>query len=172
MPNATLKAQSMNVQKGFPQTYDQANLFSAISMLRSGQSVSIPVYSHAAYDILDKEQEVHAANVIILEGVVALQFPDQLQPDIGIYLDAEPELVFQWYLTRLSELIGAARQRPDQFFYQMRKLTDAQILELATHHWTTTNLPNLEQHIAPSQCHADLIVRKADDHQIVDVQIA
>ena len=67
----------------------------------------MPVYSHESYDVVpDVTRELVDAAVVIVEGVNALQFRDQL--DLGVYVDAPEAAIERWYADRL---VGDVRRR-------------------------------------------------------------
>lgn len=170
--NADLQAEGRMDRKGFPESYDQQAIQNLAQAFRAGERLERPIYDHAAYDILPgQSQTVPQADILLLEGVAALQFQDQLKPDYALYLDANEADLFHWYHQRLISLIEAAKDQPDQFFYTKRDLTAGQILDLAKYHWQLTNLPNLKDYIGPSARWADLIIHKASDHHIESVTL-
>ena len=54
-PNAVLKSRGLMQRKGFPESYDLRRLVQFMADVKSGvPEVSAPVYSHLAYDIVDR----------------------------------------------------------------------------------------------------------------------
>jgi len=60
----------------------------------------------------------------------------------------------------------AAAEDPASFYARFRDRDRAGAEALARLVWTSINLPNLREHIAPVRAHADLVVVKAADHEV------
>ena len=164
-PNRELEAAGLGMKKGFPETYDTDALHAFLAELAAGRRAAIPIYSHVTYDILpDDRRSVAADGVVIVEGINVLQTTrarDHL--GLSIYLDADPAYAKAWYLRRLDQII---EDDPRSFFAQLDPERRAAMFEAA---WTHLNLVNLHEHIAPTAAHADVVVRKAGDHSLVEL---
>ena len=56
-PNSVLEERGLMHRKGFPESYDRRRLLEFVADLKSGaDEVSMPVYSHLAYDIVPGEE--------------------------------------------------------------------------------------------------------------------
>ncbi len=160
-PNSVLADAGLTYRKGFPETYDAAAFHAFLDALGAGRAAATPVYSHIAYDITPGEtRTVAGEGVIIVEGVNALQTPQaRARFGFSIYVDAEPDHAKAWYLARLDEIIA---NEPQSLIAQV---TDPEqrrgFIEAA---WTSINLVNLAEHIAPTAAFADVVVRKGADH--------
>jgi type I pantothenate kinase len=166
-PNAVLEARDLLARKGFPETYDLDRLQRLVDSARAGEAVlEVPVYSHERYDVLDEPIAVERPDVLVVEGVIALQ---RRFGDLGIYLDADPEDVERWYVERFQDLVVAARDDPTSFYAGWADLEPDAVAELARSVWTMVNLPNLVEHIAPTRALADVVIHKGPDHAIREV---
>ena len=113
--NAILEARGLMQRKGFPESYDQRRLLQFLADVKSGEPiVSAPVYSHLHYDIVPAaQQRVERPDILIIEGLNVLQSPDSRDGtrmfvsdffDFSIYLDADEEVIANWYVTRFLRL--------------------------------------------------------------------
>ena len=163
-PNAVLESQGLLDRKGRPETYDLDRLDALVAAARAGEpSLSAPVYSHQRYDVLDEPDVFARPDVLVVEGVVALQ---RRFGDLGVYVDAAVEDVEAWYVARMHELVRDAADDPESFYFGWADLGPETVTELAVAVWTEVNLPNLVEDIAPSSARADVVVHKGPDHAI------
>lgn len=166
-PNTVLEARGLVDRKGYPDTYDLDRLETLITAARDGhQSLSAPVYSHQRYDVLDEPETFDRPDVLVIEGVVALQRPFA---DLGIYVDAAVEDIENWYVARFHDLVREAADDPASFYAGFIGLDAEAISDLARAVWEAVNLPNLVDHIAPSAAQADVIIQKSSDHAVRSV---
>lgn len=175
-PNAELTSRNIMHRKGFPESYDRRALLEFVSAIKSGRTdVQAPVYSHLAYDIVPGEfATVTAPDVLILEGLNVLQPPERGQElalsdffDFTIFVDAEPENIREWFLSRFGTLWSSAFTDPRSYFHKLTtEMTEAQALERAEDIWQTINLPNLHENILPTRSRATLIVQKGSKHRV------
>ena len=108
---------------------------------------------------------VAAAGAVIVEGINVLQTEvARSHFGLSIYLEAAPAHAKAWYLARLHGTIAAD---PESFFAKLDPAQRDAMFEAA---WTHLNLVNLHEHIAPTMAHADVVVRKAADHALVEVR--
>jgi type I pantothenate kinase len=168
-PNAVLIERDLFLRKGFPESYDETALLEFLAAVRSGDATaSVPVYSHAVYDVVDERRVVGAPDVCILEGVNALRFADAL--DVAVYLHAEEEHVIGWYADRFVLECVAARDDETSFYRSWAALSEGEQRVLAEQFWFGINHPNLVEHIAPTATRADAVVVKGPDHAILDIE--
>ncbi|TIL44636.1 MAG: type I pantothenate kinase, partial [Mesorhizobium sp.] len=113
LPNEILRRNNLMERKGFPDSYDVGALLRFLSGIKSGQrNVRAPVYSHLTYDVVPGAfQTIDRPDILIFEGINVLQ-PGKLPKDgkivpflsdffdFAIYIDAEEELIHQWYIAR------------------------------------------------------------------------
>lgn len=165
MPNDVLMAKGIFKQKGFPQTYNMAALTQLIMRFQAGElSAEIPCYAQELADIHpEKKQRITKPDILIIEGVVALQLE---QPDFKIYLDADVTNIKTWYLARTLEMTARAKNDPKSWRYQYAQMPIESFSQLVMTVWDETNQVNLDQYIEPSSVHANAIVRLDKNHDI------
>ena len=178
-PNAELERRGILDRKGFPESYDRKRLLKFVSDVKSGvERVTAPVYSHLSYDIVDGEfEEVRTPDVLILEGLNVLQPPAIGQElalsdffDFTIYIDANPNTIEKWYLSRFLQLWTSAFTNPRSYFHPLTKqLNLEQATERAKGFWQDINLPNLRENIEPTRTRAKLVMQKGDEHRVQQV---
>ena len=178
-PNVELERRGILDRKGFPESYDRKRLLKFVSDVKSGvESVTAPVYSHLSYDIVDGEfEEVRTPDVLILEGLNVLQPPSTGQElalsdffDFTIYIDANPNTIEKWYLSRFLQLWTSAFTNPRSYFHPLTKqLNLEQATERAKGFWQDINLPNLRENIEPTRSRAKLVMQKGDEHRVQQV---
>ena len=170
-PNAVLAERDLTMRKGYPETFDADGLAACLDGLRRGEvPVPVPVYSHAVYDVVPGEElPVGLADVVVVEGVNALQPPAAGMYDLAVYVDADEAHVRQWFVGRFLELCDAADDGAEGFYRMFCAIEPDARRAVAEGAWDGINGPNLRDHIAPSRAHADLVLRKAADHSIVEL---
>jgi type I pantothenate kinase len=170
-PNDVLAERDLQMRKGFPESYDFGALLSAIADIRRGAPIDIPVYSHATYDIVrDAREPVDAVDVLVVEGVVALQPPVREALDVAVYVDAAEDIVQGWFVDRFLRFVADARDDEASFYHGFAALEDAQVRAIADATWDGINAVNLREHIAPSGSTADVVVTKGPDHTVLSVR--
>lgn len=183
-PNAELERRGIMDRKGFPESFDTARLLNFLGDVKSGVATAeAPVYSHFHYDIISGQTaRIEKPDILIVEGLNVLQ-PARLPVDgeaipfvsdffdFSIYIDAEPELIQQWYVTRFMRLRTTAFRDPAAYFHRYSKLTNDEAEQRALSIWRTINLKNLNENILPTRQRASLILRKAWNHSIEMVSL-
>ena len=180
-PGKILEAKGLMPRKGFPESYDRQALLQFLSDLKSGkQEVSMPVYSHAFYDITDEVVHIESPDILIIEGLNILQTGDISSTrrvyasdfiDFNIFVDSPTPIIKSWFLERFRAFREQAIDRPDLFFYQFTTMPDDEAFAFASHVWETVNAPNLEKNILPYKFRAELILEKGADHGIEHVYL-
>ena len=185
LPNAELERRGLLTRKGFPESYDRQALLQFLARVKSGEPhVEAPVYSHVTYDIVpDQKIVVEQPDILVIEGINVLQpprvTPDSHAPtvavsdyfDFSIFIDAHHGDVEQWYVDRFLTLRRTAFTRDDSFFHAYAGLADDEAIALARQIWTDINLVNFVQNIRPTRTRADLIISKAADHRVKEIQL-
>jgi type I pantothenate kinase len=167
-PNAELEARGLLFQKGVPASHDLDRLEAVLGAIRSGAGrVEVPVYSHDRYDVDAEPRVVDRPDVLVLEGVVALQRP---VADLGIYVDADHQDVERWYVERFQALVAAAEDDPGSFYAVWAGQSPEAVADVAQAVWAGVNLPNLLEHIEPTRDRADVVLVKGPDHAIREVR--
>jgi type I pantothenate kinase len=183
-PNAELNRRGIMHKKGFPESFDQARLLQFLADVKAGRSnVEAPVYSHNSYDILPGESiVVDRPDILIVEGLNVLQ-PAKLPKDgeaipfvsdffdFSIYIDADPAIIEEWYVTRFLQLCRTAFRDPEAYFYRYSKLDHEQAVAQALQLWRTINLVNLKENVLPTRQRANLILSKGPEHKVETVSL-
>ncbi|MFM1813703.1 MAG: pantothenate kinase [Pseudomonadota bacterium] len=183
-PNAELERRGIMNRKGFPDSFDTARLLNFLAEVKSGSDrVAAPVYSHFHYDILEGQQSiVERPDILIVEGLNVLQ-PARLPKDgkaipyvsdlfdFSLYIDADPEVIEAWYITRFMKLRSTAFRDPGSYFHRYAGLSHEDALAKGHEIWTTINLKNLEDNILPTRQRARAILRKRRDHKVEGVAL-
>lgn len=183
-PNEVLRRNNLMDRKGFPDSYDVGAILRFLSGIKSGQrNVRAPVYSHLTYDVIDGEfVTIDRPDILIFEGINVLQ-TRQLPPDgkaipvvsdffdFSIYIDAEEELIHEWYIARFMRLRETAFRNPESFFHRYSKLSEDAARAIAEGLWSNINLKNLHENILPTRPRADLILKKGADHFVEEVAL-
>jgi len=183
-PNEILRSRNLMERKGFPDSYDVGALLRFLSGVKSGQPrVLAPVYSHLTYDVMPgKYVTIDQPDILIFEGLNVLQ-PGELPMDgkfipflsdffdFAIYMDAEEDLIHQWYIARFMRLRETAFRNPESFFHRYSQLSESAARAIAEGLWQNINLKNLRENILPTRPRADLILRKGADHLIEEVAL-
>jgi len=181
-PNAVLEARGLMQRKGFPESYDQRRLLQFLADVKSGEAVvSAPVYSHLRYDIVPAaKQEVTRPDILIIEGLNVLQSPEARDGsrmfvsdffDFSIYLDADEEIIANWYVKRFLRLRETVFRNPDSYFHRYAELTETEAVDTARKIWEEINLKNLRENINPTRDRAHLILEKGSDHLVENVKM-
>jgi type I pantothenate kinase len=178
-PNRVLEERGIMNRKGFPESYDTRELIRVLREIKSGREhVEAPVYSHVVYDIIDGERVVISQpDILILEGLNVLQSggvgSDFVSDyfDFSIYIDAEEADIEHWYVERFLKLRESVFQNPDSFFRFYADLSDEEAVTTARGIWRGINGLNLRENIGPTRDRASLVLRKAADHRVQQVQL-
>jgi len=184
LPNAVLEERGIMNRKGFPESFDTRALLHFLAEVKAGRpQVAAPVYSHFHYDVLpDKTICVDRPDILIVEGLNLLQ-PAKLPTngeaipfvsdffDFSIYIDADADVIGQWYVERFMRLRKTAFRDPAAYFYRYSKLSDEEARATARQIWQTINLANLKANILPTRQRARLILKKVSDHTVRTVHL-
>jgi type I pantothenate kinase len=170
LPNDVLDERNLTLRKGFPESYDTGEIERVATALRANRPVDVREYSHLIYNVVGGVTiPVVPSDVVIIEGIVALQPLVANHTDIGIYVDAPEDVIRGWFVARFLRFVEAARSDEDSFYHRFVALDPAQIEAIAEATWDGINGPNLREHIAPSQEAATFIVHKDGVHSIREV---
>src|SRR3989454_7029646 len=152
-PNAILEREGLMEKKGFPESYDLTTLLGFLSDVKAGnRPARAPVYSHLIYDVMANQWiEVDHPDILIVEGLNVLQAARPPKDgkaipfvsdffDFSVYLDADEEVLRQWYVDRFLTLRSTAFRDPMSYFHRYSKLSDTEAVETATSLWRRVNL--------------------------------
>jgi type I pantothenate kinase len=183
-PNAILEKLDLMNRKGFPESYDLNALLQFLIQVKSGDAiVKAPVYSHQSYDIIpDEFIEVDKPDILILEGLnilqTGLQKPGQQTPifvsdffDFSIFVDADLDVIQQWYVDRVVKFSQTAFQNPNNYFHYLSKMNSTEIVTFSKRIWQEINEVNLVQNILPCRERAQLILKKGLGHCVEQVKL-
>lgn len=176
-PNRVLQERNIMHRKGFPESYDYAQLHTALKELKCGaKEIKVPVYSHMTYDILPGPETIEHVDILFVEGINVLQVDTGAQPisdslDITLYVDASIDNLFQWYWKRIQSLVQKAPLNPDSYFNKFKDMDHEALFAMAQQIWTDVNLLNLNEHILPTRERADIILHKGAHHIIETIRI-
>lgn len=180
-PNRVLNEQGLMSRKGFPESYDMRRLVEFVSDVKAcKRHVSAPVYSHLTYDITAEEKVVDLPDVLIIEGLNVLQsdidYPHDPHHvfisdflDFSLFVDAEPELIEEWYIARFLQFRQGAFKKPGSYFSHYTQLPKEEAIDKAKNIWHSINGKNLQQNILPTRERAQLILRKGNNHTVEQV---
>ena len=172
--SAELEALGLMMRKGFPESYDGDLLDDTLRRLHAGEAgVAVPLYSHEIYDRVPGPGRVlERADVVIVEGVNALQPPAAAWLDVAVYIETDEEHLRRWFTDRFMGLCAeAAAAGPDStsYYRMFVGMAEDEQRALAAQIWDGINGVNLRDHIGPSRERATHVLRKAGDHSVVEV---
>ncbi|WP_422020169.1 type I pantothenate kinase [Roseibium sp.] len=183
-PNAILESEGLMSKKGFPESFDRPRLLKFLSDIKAGKRhVRAPVYSHFYYDVMPGHSvTVDKPDILIVEGLNVLQTRELPRDgravpfvsdffDFSVYMDADEELLRQWYVDRFMRLRETAFRDPGSYFHKFSRITDEEAVETANTIWSNINLVNLRENILPTRPRADLILTKNASHRISKVAL-
>jgi type I pantothenate kinase len=160
LPNAVLEREGLMERKGFPESYDLSALLQFLTNVKAGRRpVSAPVYSHLTYDVMPNHWiEVDRPDILIVEGLNVLQTGRPPKDgkaipfvsdffDFSVYLDADEDVLLEWYVERFLALRETAFRDPKSYFHRYAKLSDEEARDTATSIWNKINLANLHENI-------------------------
>jgi type I pantothenate kinase len=183
-PNAVLERDHLLERKGFPESYDLPALLRFLYDIKAGRRpVPAPVYSHLIYDVVPHHWiEIDRPDILIVEGLNVLQtsrLPRDGKAipfvsdffDFSVYLDADEDVLMQWYVERFLALRETAFRDPKSYFHRYAQLSDSDAIATATSIWKRINLVNLHENILPTRQRADLILTKQKNHTVQEVAL-
>ena len=183
-PNEILEREGLMGKKGFPESYDLPALLAFLSDIKAGRRpVRGPVYSHLTYDIIPNEAiEIDRPDILIVEGLNVLQtgrLPSDGKAvpfvsdffDFSVYIDADEDILRDWYVERFLALRDTAFLDPRSYFNRYSKLSDKEATAKALSLWNKINLVNLHENILPTRPRATLILKKGSEHIIETVSL-
>ncbi|WP_070969772.1 type I pantothenate kinase [Vibrio sonorensis] len=180
-PKKTLNDKGIMEKKGFPESYDIKRLLTFVSDVKAGKPhLEVPVYSHITYDITDKVKTIDRPDVLIIEGLNVLQsgmdYPHAPHRvfvsdfiDFSIYVDAECDVIEQWYIERFLEFRLGAFTKPGSYFSHYTQLSKDEAIDKARSIWRSINGINLSNNILPTKGRAQLVLKKGQDHLVEQI---
>ncbi|MCY9805212.1 type I pantothenate kinase [Vibrio scophthalmi] len=180
-PKKVLEERGILHRKGFPESYDIKRLVEFVSDIKSGKpNLRVPLYSHLTYDITDEVKTIDRPDVLIIEGLNVLQsgmdYPQDPHRvfvsdflDFTLYVDAETEVIEQWYIERFLKFRQGAFTQPGSYFSHYTQLSEQQAIDKAKDIWRTINGVNLQENILPTKGRAQLVLKKGANHLVEEV---
>ncbi|WP_038175880.1 MULTISPECIES: type I pantothenate kinase [Vibrio] len=180
-PKKTLDERGIMHRKGFPESYDIKRLVNFVSDVKAGKpNLQVPVYSHITYDITNEVKVVDRPDVLIIEGLNVLQsgmdYPHDPHRvfvsdflDFSLYVDADSDVIEQWYVDRFLKFRQGAFTKPGSYFSHYTQLSEQQAIDKAHEIWQSINGVNLGHNILPTKERAQLILKKAQDHKVEEI---
>lgn len=176
-PNKILKEKGIMDKKGFPDSYNMPALIDFLKEIKNGhEHIPYPTYSHKVYDIIpDKMQYLDKPDIVILEGINVLQFPSNTNIylsdffDLSIYINADEDIIEQWFYERFKLLVNNARNTPSDYYYKFNLMSEDEAMAYATKVWHDINLVNLHEYILPTRPNADIVIHKEAHHRISEL---
>jgi type I pantothenate kinase len=89
----------------------------------------------------------------------------------SIYIDADAQVIEDWYVARFLRLRQTAFRDPAAYFHRYARLTPDEARAKALEIWDTINARNLFENILPTRPRARVILRKRADHKIENVAL-
>jgi type I pantothenate kinase len=159
--------------KGFPISYDVKLLNSFIkAYLQQEELPALPYYSHEKYDVdYSKLTTMKSPDVLILEGVIALNESCLSANGLGVFLATEARFLQDWYFARFLNLCEQAKNNKKGYFTKFANFELKQLKAIAIDVWQNTNWQNWQQHIAKTKDNAYYIINKNQDHSWQSVLI-
>ena len=180
----TLSERQLTFKKGFPESYRLRELLQFVSDVKAGKRhVKVPIYSQFTYDIIPDQYEiVDQPQLLILEGLNILQNNQLSTPpepsifisdfvDFSIYIDADEQLLRQWFLERFLRLREVAFKKPNSFFHSYSIISEKEAINFANEVWININGVNLHENILPTRERAHLILTKGVNHSFEKVRL-
>ncbi len=180
-PKKVLNERGIMHRKGFPESYDIKRLVEFVSDVKAGKpNLTVPTYSHITYDITDEVKVVDRPDVLIIEGLNVLQsgmdYPHDPHRvfvsdflDFSLYVDANSEVIENWYVERFLKFRLGAFTRAGSYFSHYTKLTEPEAIKKAHDIWQSINGINLQQNILPTKGRAQLVLKKGADHKVEEI---
>lgn len=169
--NEALVARGSLDRKGEPDTYDEEALLTVLAAVRAGEEVvEVPTYSHASFDV-GPMLAVRVGDVVIVEGVNALQPRLAAAYDVAVFLEAPEPVLIGWYVDRFLAEIRAAEDNDTSFYRRFVPLDPDERRATAESVWHGVNRPNLRRFIQPTKHHATVVVTLGPDHGVVGVDL-
>jgi type I pantothenate kinase len=91
--------------------------------------------------------------------------------DFSVYVDAPPEDVRSWYISRFLRLRETAFRDPASYFRRYADLDHPSATRRAEQLWDEINGPNLRYNIAPTRSRASLVLTKGRDHAVTRIRL-
>ena len=168
------------------------NTFMLVTMILAAQLVlcTLAAYAFARFKFYGRElafilvllQLMIMPDVLIVEGLNVLQ-PARMPKggeaipfvsdffNFSIYMDADADVIEEWYVPRFMRLRQTAFRDPAAYFHRYANLSPDEARAKALEIWRTINEKNLYENILPTRQRADLILKKGASHMVEEVAL-
>lgn len=128
-----------------PQAIEHELLADHLKALLAGATIARPVYDHAAFVRHERTVPIEPAEIILLEGLFSLAWPEiRDMAALRVYVDTPETVCF--------------RRRIERDLNEFHRTSEDALLRYHTH-----VRPNQERYVLPTRTHADLIVSTGED---------
>ena len=137
-----------------PDSLDVELFVSDIQSLRDGSSIDTPIYDFSTHTRSNESKTVAPSDLVVLDGILLLAFPEITNLlDLAVFIEASEEIRFNRRIPRdIQERGRTAEQSSAQF--------------------KETVQPMHKRFVAPSICHADLIIDGEQSPQLSLAEIS
>ena len=131
-----------------PDAFDTDLLCEHIRLLKSGQSIDMPVYDYTIHNRSDRTVHVDMAPVIVLEGILIFAEPALCDlMDIKVFVDTDADVRI------LRRIVRDVKER-------------GRSLDSVISQYLTTVKPMHEQFVEPSKRRADIIIPEGGENMV------
>ena len=131
-----------------PDAFDTDLLCEHIRLLKSGQSIDMPVYDYTIHNRSDRTVHVDTAPVIVLEGILIFAEPALCDlMDIKVFVDTDADVRI------LRRIVRDVKER-------------GRSLDSVISQYLTTVKPMHEQFVEPSKRRADIIIPEGGENAV------
>lgn len=167
--NKYLAQSGFTQKKGWPETYNWSLMldFATRCKFRLNSDYSTPIYCHKTYDIRENNYfHTPQPDVLIIEGVVALNNNFSSLLDYGIFLDTTEEFAKLWFTERCLNCIKASIGQPDNFYHRWSSWDTEKVMPVINDYWEQINMKNFSENILKTKESADLLIYKGHEHSL------
>lgn len=141
-------AERMKINYDHPDAFDMPLLVAQLNQLIHRKAIEMPVYDFTAHTRSDKTIHLEPADIIILEGILALADEDLRQlMNIKLYVDTDDDIRFIRRLERDMKERGRS-------------------LDSVIQQYLSTVKPMYHQFIEPTKRYADIIVPEGGENNV------
>lgn len=131
-----------------PKAFEHELLVQHLNMLKKGESIEYPMYSHTSHTRLAETETLNPAQVIVVEGIMLLASPELLPLfDVKVFIDTPLDICL---LRRIKRDLQERGRTLDSIIQQ----------------YQDTVKPMYHQFIEPSRFTADVIVTQGGKNRI------
>lgn len=154
--NQVLRQKALFDRKGFPESYDLKLVDDFIAALATHQSIVLPIYDHRINDVSARLTYINCPDIVVVEGLMAMQAPFYELLDVGVFLEAAADDTYQWYQERCQKA-------------HMDEWQSKNFQQMVATAWAEVDVPNYQQYVAHTKQYADVVLTFDRDHQLIDM---